>query len=132
MECVACGEQFNERPGRSLNRTRYPSDVIALVVFWRLRYKLSLGDLPVSGCRKPVDKCSIVQLMPCNGLLRSAIPEIAAISGISRTPQKGANSRPTAAHLHLGHVPFHGTRPTSAINLATIRERSDERYSRVW
>jgi hypothetical protein len=25
-----------------LNRTQYPSDVIALVVLWRLRYKLSL------------------------------------------------------------------------------------------
>ena len=30
----------------SLNRTQYPSDVIALVVLWRLRYKLSLRDLP--------------------------------------------------------------------------------------
>jgi putative transposase len=28
------------------NRTQYPSDVIALVVLWRLRYKLSLRDLP--------------------------------------------------------------------------------------
>jgi transposase-like protein len=28
-----------------LNRTQYPSDVIALVVLWRLRYKLSLCDL---------------------------------------------------------------------------------------
>jgi transposase-like protein len=28
-----------------LNRTQYPSDVIALVVLWRLRYKLSLRDL---------------------------------------------------------------------------------------
>jgi putative transposase len=29
-----------------LNRTQYPSDVIALVVLWRLRYKLALRDLP--------------------------------------------------------------------------------------
>jgi transposase-like protein len=29
-----------------LNPTRYRSDVIALVVLWRLRYKLSLRDLP--------------------------------------------------------------------------------------
>ena len=29
-----------------LNRAQYPSDVIALVVLWRLRYKLSLRDLP--------------------------------------------------------------------------------------
>ena len=28
-----------------MNRTQYPSDVIALVVLWRLRYKLSLRDL---------------------------------------------------------------------------------------
>ncbi len=42
----ACGKQFNERSGGILNRTQYPSDVIALVVFWRLRYKLSLRDLP--------------------------------------------------------------------------------------
>ena len=38
--------QFNERSGGILNRAQYPSDVIALVVFWRLRYKLSLRDLP--------------------------------------------------------------------------------------
>jgi|SRR6185437_3895989 len=44
--CRACGKQFNERSGRILNRARYPSDVIALVVFWRLRYKLSLRDPP--------------------------------------------------------------------------------------
>jgi putative transposase len=28
-----------------LNKAQYPSDVIALVVLWRLRYKLSLRDL---------------------------------------------------------------------------------------
>ena len=46
FRCRDCGNQFNERTGGSLNRTQYPSDVIALVVFWRLRYKLSLRDLP--------------------------------------------------------------------------------------
>jgi NADPH:quinone reductase-like Zn-dependent oxidoreductase len=40
-----CGKQFNERSTGLLNRTQYPSDVIALVVLWRLRYKLSLRDL---------------------------------------------------------------------------------------
>jgi transposase-like protein len=40
-----CGKQFNERSAGSLNRTQYLSDVIALVVLWRLRYKLSLRDL---------------------------------------------------------------------------------------
>ena len=46
FRCHSCGKQFNERSGRILNRAQYPSDVIALVVFWRLRYKLSLRDLP--------------------------------------------------------------------------------------
>src|SRR6202790_3183628 len=46
FRCRACGRQFNERSGGILNRAQYPSDVTALVVFWRLRYKLSLRDLP--------------------------------------------------------------------------------------
>jgi transposase-like protein len=46
FRCRDCGKQFNERTGRPLNRAQYLSDVIALVVFWRLRYKLSLRDLP--------------------------------------------------------------------------------------
>src|SRR6185436_2615687 len=46
FRCRTCGKQFNERTGSLLNRTQYPSDVIALVVLWRLRYKLALRDLP--------------------------------------------------------------------------------------
>ena len=46
FRCRECGKQFNERSGGVLNRTQYPSDVIALVVLWRLRYKLALRDLP--------------------------------------------------------------------------------------
>jgi putative transposase len=46
FRCRACGKQFNERSSGILNRAQYPSDVIALVIFWRLRYKLSLRDLP--------------------------------------------------------------------------------------
>ena len=46
FRCRACGKQWNERSGTVLNRAQYPSDVIALVVLWRLRYKLSLRDLP--------------------------------------------------------------------------------------
>jgi putative transposase len=47
FRCRECGKQFNQRCSGILNRTQYPSDVIALVaLFWRLRYKLSLRDLP--------------------------------------------------------------------------------------
>jgi transposase-like protein len=45
FRCRECGKQFNERSGGLLNHTRYPSDVIALVVLWRLRYRLTLRDL---------------------------------------------------------------------------------------
>jgi putative transposase len=45
FRCRTCGKQFNERSGGSLNHTHYPSDVIALVVLWRLRYRLTLRDL---------------------------------------------------------------------------------------
>ena len=46
FRCRQCGKQFNERSGGGLNRAQYPSDLIALVVLWRLRYKLTLRDLP--------------------------------------------------------------------------------------
>src|ERR1700742_2839333 len=46
FRCRDCGQQLNERSDSLLNRTQYPPDVIALVVLWRLRYKLSLRDLP--------------------------------------------------------------------------------------
>src|ERR1700745_2420683 len=45
FRCGNCGKQFNERSAGLLNRAQYPSDVIALVVLWRLRYKLTLRDL---------------------------------------------------------------------------------------
>jgi putative transposase len=45
FRCRDCGTQYNERSGSLLNHTQYPSDVIALVVLWRLRYRLTLRDL---------------------------------------------------------------------------------------
>ena len=52
FRCLDCTKQFNERSSGLLNRTQYPSDVIALVVLWRLRYKLSLRDLAERRSRK--------------------------------------------------------------------------------
>ena len=45
FRCRECGKQYNECSGSLLNQTQYPSDVIALVVLWRLRYRLTLRDL---------------------------------------------------------------------------------------
>src|SRR3954468_8485463 len=45
FRCRTSSKQFNERSGTVLNHAQYPSDVIALVVLWRLRYRLTLRDL---------------------------------------------------------------------------------------
>ena len=45
FRCRDCGKQFNERSSTLLNHAQYPSDVVALVVLWRLRYRLTLRDL---------------------------------------------------------------------------------------
>src|SRR5918997_2110847 len=45
FRCRECRKQFNERSAGRLNRAQYPSDVIALVVLWRLRHRLTLRDL---------------------------------------------------------------------------------------
>jgi hypothetical protein len=45
FRCRDCGRQFNQRSGGVLNRTCLPSDIISFVIFFRLRYWLSLRDL---------------------------------------------------------------------------------------
>jgi transposase-like protein len=41
FRCGECQRGFNERTGTPLNRLQYPTEVICLVVLWRLRYKLT-------------------------------------------------------------------------------------------
>src|SRR5438874_11518542 len=43
--CSACHRRFNERTGTPFNHLQFPTDIVLLVVVWRLRYKLSLRDL---------------------------------------------------------------------------------------
>ncbi len=45
FRCRACGRLCNERTGTPYNYLQYPTDVVLLVVLWRLRYKLRLRDL---------------------------------------------------------------------------------------
>src|SRR5829696_8427762 len=45
FRCRECGKQYNERSGGLLNHAQYPSDVVALVVPWRLRHRLTSRDL---------------------------------------------------------------------------------------
>ena len=43
--CEGCGRTFNERTGTVYNFLEYPTDIVLLVVLWRLRYNLTLRDL---------------------------------------------------------------------------------------
>ena len=45
FRCSTCRRQFNERTGTPFNYLEFPTDIVLLVVMWRLRYKLSLRNL---------------------------------------------------------------------------------------
>jgi putative transposase len=45
LRCDGCGRTFNERTGTPYNFLEYPTDIVLLVVLWRLRYNLALRDL---------------------------------------------------------------------------------------
>jgi putative transposase len=45
FRCRGCRCIFNERTGTAFNFLEYPTDIVLLVVLWRLRYKLSLRDV---------------------------------------------------------------------------------------
>jgi putative transposase len=45
FRCVACRRRFNERSGTPFNDLSVPTDIVFLVVLWRLRYPLSLRHL---------------------------------------------------------------------------------------
>jgi putative transposase len=45
FRCSACRRQFNQRTATPYNYLEFPTDIVLLVVLWRLRYKLSLRDL---------------------------------------------------------------------------------------
>jgi putative transposase len=45
FRCHDCQRAFNGQTGTVFNRLHYPTDVVCLVILWRLRYKLSLRDL---------------------------------------------------------------------------------------
>lgn len=45
FRCRQCRRVFNERTATPFNHLQFPTDIVLLVVVWRLRYKLSLRDL---------------------------------------------------------------------------------------
>ena len=42
FHCRHCQRKFNERTGTPFNFLEYPTDIVLLVVLWRLRYRLTL------------------------------------------------------------------------------------------
>ena len=46
FRCCACHRELYERTGTRFNHLQYPTDIVCLVVLWRIRYKLRLRDLP--------------------------------------------------------------------------------------
>ena len=55
FRCRERGKQYNERSGGLLDHIQYPSDVIALVVLWRLRNRLTLRDLTEMFLQRGID-----------------------------------------------------------------------------
>jgi transposase-like protein len=45
FQCRTCRRTYNERTGTPFNFLEYPTDLVCLVVLWRLRYTLSLRDV---------------------------------------------------------------------------------------
>src|SRR3954447_14382429 len=43
--CRDCKRTFKERTGTAFNYLEFPTDIVLLVVLWRVRYKLSLRDV---------------------------------------------------------------------------------------
>ena len=48
--CAECCRSFNERTGTAFNDYHLPSDILYLIILWRLRYKLGLRDIPKMPC----------------------------------------------------------------------------------
>ena len=104
FRCRTCGKQFNERSDTLLNRAQYPSDVIALVVLWRVRYKLSPRDLPeMFAVRGIVFSCG----PPCRvgagaGLWRRRISRCTGAGVISVAPSTGTGPWSTCCSASTG------------------------------
>jgi putative transposase len=46
FRCLTYKRECHERTGTRFNHLQYPTDIVCLVVLWRVHYKLSLRDLP--------------------------------------------------------------------------------------
>ena len=116
FRCRSCGKQFNERTGTVLNRAQYPSDVIALVVLWRLRYKLSLRDLP--------EMFLVRGVVFCHETVRAWEAKLApALAEELRRRRRGKVGRSSVAISESGLPPSSSRLTACALNSAVNRRR---------
>ena len=109
FRCRACGQQFNERSAGLLNRTQYPSDVIALVVLWRLRYKLSLRDLTEMFLLRGIvfshgRAAKQIDGRDWEAKLTPALAEDRAVAGAARSAGAGMWTKHTSRSMAIGAI----------------------------
>jgi hypothetical protein len=101
FRCRGCGKQLNERSTGSLNRTYYPSDVIALVVLWRLK----LGLVICLRCSLSGVSCSVTrQFATGKSSSRRGWPKASGDADAAKQAVAGVSTRPTSRSTRSGVI----------------------------
>jgi hypothetical protein len=85
FRCPDCRRRFNERTGTPFNFLEYPTDIVLLVIVWRLRYKLSLRDLAEMFLTRGFGVCEIVRC--CGQIERD---KVVTIGDVARAASGGS------------------------------------------
>jgi putative transposase len=99
FRCRTCKREWNERTGTRYNHLHYPTDIVCLVMLWRVRYELSLRvDVLLSEKR---DKPAAEAFFRSARTITGSVPE--------RVTTDGHNSYPGAVKAELGDAVLHRT-----------------------
>src|ERR671929_249511 len=97
FRCRTCGKQFDERSDTLLNRTQYPSDVIALVVLWRLRQRGA--GIKGAAALTPAPPCSGDADVVRASQVQHAIEHVGGDVHLGRPTLIRMRAQPVADHL---------------------------------
>ncbi len=105
FRCRRCVRKFNERTGTQYNHLQFPTDIVMLVVLWRLRYKgyTACGIWP---------RCSWCAGLPLHmkqyGIGRSALPRSSpnnyAQGGEAKVAVRGTPTKHTLRSRAIGVI----------------------------
>lgn len=104
--CNICGKQFNERTGTPLNFVEYPTEVVMMVVFHYVRYKLSLNDV--------VEMMSLRGIHICHQTVHNWVQMYATLLAITlrkRRRSKSCNTRKKSGkkwHIDATYIKVEG------------------------